>query len=130
MDRQAELPGLSEAQLEVMHVLWERPEATLGEIWSELSRKRQLAKNTVQTLLTRLVEKGWVKYRQEGKSFLYTSAQGRGTARRQILKKVLDAAFQGSTEGLVMTLLEDKGISQDEADRLHRLIDEAERAEK
>jgi predicted transcriptional regulator len=81
-------------------------------------------------LLTRLVEKGWVTYRQEGKSFLYRSVQGRGAARRQILKKVLDAAFQGSTEGLVMTLLEEKGISPEEADRLRRLIDEAERAEK
>src|SRR5690348_7446730 len=105
MPKKTDLPGLSEAQLEVMDVLWERNEATLGEVWGALSERRSLAKNTVQTLLTRLVEKGWVVHRQVGKSFVYRSAEGRSAARRQILKKVLDAAFQGSTEGLMMTLL-------------------------
>lgn len=119
-------PALSDSQIAIMHVLWDREEATLGEIWAEVTADRPLAKNTVQTLLTRLVEKGWVNYRDTGKGFLYRSAQGRRAARKQILNRVLDAAFQGSTEGLVMTLLETRRITPEEAARLRALIDAAE----
>ena len=129
MSERKELPALSEVQLEIMNVLWTLEEATLGDIWAELSARRPVARNTVQTLLTRLVDKGWVLYRQDGKSFVYRSAREKSAARRQILGRVLDAAFQGSTEGLMMTLLEDRSITTEEADRLRSLIDEAERQE-
>lgn len=126
MKPRKELPALSESQLAIMHILWDREEATLGDIWSELSAQKPVAKNTVQTLLTRLVEKGWVAYRETGKGFIYRSAQERGAATKQILGRVLDVAFQGSTEGLVMTLLESRRISPEEAARLRKLIDNAE----
>ncbi|MBX7132493.1 MAG: BlaI/MecI/CopY family transcriptional regulator [Fimbriimonadaceae bacterium] len=129
MNERKDLPALSEVQLEIMNVLWTLEEATLGDIWAELSARRPVARNTVQTLLTRLVDKGWVLYRQDGKSFVYRSAREKGAARRQILGRVLDAAFQGSAEGLMMTLLEDRSITAEEADRLRSLIDEAERQE-
>lgn len=126
MKAKKELPALSEAQLAIMHVLWDQGESTLGEIWARLAAQKPVAKNTVQTLLTRLVEKGWVEYRETGKGFLYRSARERNAATRQILGRVLEAAFQGSTEGLVMTLLESRRISPEEAARLRKLIDEAE----
>lgn len=129
-DRVSELPTLSEAQLEVMNVLWDRGEATLGETWSQLNAKRPLARNTVQTLLSRLVDKGWVTYRSEGTGFIYRASRERQTATSQILQRVLKFAFQGSTEGLMMSLLQDARVSADEARRLKELIDEAERKSK
>lgn len=122
-----DLPALSESQLEVMQVLWSRGESTLGEVWAELSSKRKLAKNTVQTLLTRMVDKGWVTYRQEGNSFVYKSTRERQSARKQIVQRVLDAAFEGSTEGLVMSLLDARPVSPEEAERIKALIDQAEK---
>ncbi|MBS1713579.1 MAG: BlaI/MecI/CopY family transcriptional regulator [Armatimonadetes bacterium] len=127
MDRNDELAPLTDVQLEVMQALWSVDEAGLGDVWSEVSKRRPLAKNTVQTLLSRLVDKGWVDTRQDGKAFLYRAVKGQGAARRQIVRRVLDAAFQGSTEGLVMALLEEKGLSKEEADRLKAVIEEAGR---
>ncbi len=123
------LPSLSESQLRIMHVLWNKGEATLGEIWTELSQERTVAKNTVQTILKRLVDKGWVSYRQIGNSFAYRATREQKSASKQILIKVLEATFLGSTEGLVATLLDGRPLSRQEADRLRVLINEAEQKE-
>ncbi len=123
----SELPPLSEGQLEIMNIVWEQGEVTLGQVWKALSARRNVARNTVQTLLTRLVEKGWLRSRAEGKIFHYSSAYPRESTLRDILQRLVDTAFQGSTEGLVMTLLEDQEISNEEADRIRAMIDRAER---
>ncbi|MFO1022464.1 MAG: BlaI/MecI/CopY family transcriptional regulator, partial [Planctomycetales bacterium] len=83
------------------------------------------ARNTVQTTMTRLVEKGWLKHHAEGNTFLYKATQPREKTRRRTLRQLLDTAFHGSTEGLLLTLLGDQRLSQDEADKIRNLIDQA-----
>lgn len=112
--------------MEIMNAVWDRKEATLGEIWQELAAKREVAKNTVQTLLSRLVEKGWLRYRAEGKVFHYQAAVPREKTQKAALKKFLNSAFGGSAEGLVMALLRDEQLSKEEADRIRALIEQAE----
>ena len=73
-DRQA---ALSEAQLEIMSVVWDREEVSVSEIWEVLGARRPLARNTVQTMVTRLEEKGWIRHRTLGKTFLYSAVVSR-----------------------------------------------------
>jgi BlaI family transcriptional regulator, penicillinase repressor len=124
-----ELPSLSENQLEIMDVIWRRREATLGDIWSELSRNRPVAKNTIQTLLTRLVDKGWLTTRLEGKTYHYSATKPRESTLSNVVKKLVDTAFKGSTEGLMMALLDGRDLTKEEADRIRALIEKAERGE-
>lgn len=124
-----ELPALSENQLEIMDVVWDRGEATLGDIWGELSQDRPVAKNTIQTLLSRLVDKGWLTTRSEGKTFHYSATRLRESTLANVVQKLVDTAFKGSTEGLVMALLDGREISKVEADRIRELIERAERGE-
>lgn len=126
MKRASELPALSESQLEVMHAIWDKGEVTLADVWVELNTRRPLAKNTVQTLLTRMVEKGWLTYRPEGNTFVYRATRERNAAHRQILNRLIDVAFRGSTEGLLLSLLEDQKLTPEQAQRLRELIDAAE----
>ena len=100
------MPSLSEAQMEIMNVVWDQPETTLGEIWRELRGRRDIAKNTIQTLLTRLVDKGWLEYRAEGKVFHYRSAVPRQPTMQHVVSRLVETAFNGSAEGLVMALLD------------------------
>ena len=51
---------LSEAQMEIMTLVWEHGELAVSEVWAILARRRALARNTVQTLLVRMEEKGWI----------------------------------------------------------------------
>lgn len=124
-----ELPALSENQLEIMDVVWDRGEATLGDVWGELSQDRLVAKNTIQTLLSRLVDKGWLTTRSEGKTFHYSATRMRESTLANVVQKLVETAFKGSTEGLVMALLDGREISKVEADRIRELIERAERGE-
>lgn len=120
-----DLAPLSEAQLEVIHVVWEKGECTLGEIWADISGRKNVARNTVQTLLSRMVDKGWLDYRQVGNAFVYRATRERTAAYKQITKKFVEVAFQGSKEGLILSLLDGSTIDENEANRLRKLIDEA-----
>jgi|SRR5579871_1301873 len=126
MDEAEALAALSEAQTEIMNVVWDRGEATLAQVWAALSARREIARNTVQTQLTRLVEKGWLLHRSEGKAFYYRPAVPRQEARSRVVQRLVDAVFEGSAEGLVMTLLDGRKLSKEEADRIRAMIERAE----
>jgi predicted transcriptional regulator len=130
MARRSELPPLSEGQIEIMNVVWEhapRGGATVADVWEALSDRRQVARNTVQTMLTRLEEKGWLTHEAEGAAFRYLPRHPRETAMRGLVRRLVDTAFSGSAEGLVMALLQGRGVSKVEADRIRSMIDQAER---
>jgi predicted transcriptional regulator len=118
------LPPLSDAQLEIMNVFWQRGEATVGELWQVLAERRKVARNTVQTLIVRLKEKGWLRYRIVGNTQHFRPAVPLKKVQRQLVRKLLDLAFDGSTEGLVMTLLETQSLDEEEAKRIRKLLDE------
>ncbi len=119
-------PPLSAAQMEVMEVVWDRGEATVGEIWRALAERREIARNTVQTTVTRLEQKGWLGHRDEAGAFRYRASHPRGAAVGGLVRRLVDTAFAGSVSGLVMALLEDHRLSREEADRLRALIDRSE----
>lgn len=125
MAKDAELPALSPPQWEIMDVVWNAEETTVGEVWTVLKDRRKIARNTVQTTMVRLVEKGWLKHRAEGNTFIYKATQPRDKTRRRTLRQLLETAFHGSTEGLLLTLFGDEKLSPDEAERIRALIDQA-----
>ena len=121
------LPPLSEVQVAIMNVAWDQGEATVSEVWKELSRGRRVARNTVQTLMVRLEEKGWLRHRVEGNTFFYRPTVERSRALRQMVKRLVDTAFAGSVEGLVHALLDGRGVSREEAARIRGLIGKEEK---
>ncbi len=110
-----------------MNVVWERGEVTVGQVWRELTTRRSIARNTVQTTLARLEEKGWLRHRTDGKAFLYSATIPRETTLRRMVARLVDTAFGGSTEGLVMTLLEDRKLSEEEAERIRAMVEASKR---
>jgi predicted transcriptional regulator len=119
------LPALSEAQLEIMKVVWEGGEVTVTDVWSVLGARRQVARNTVLTLMDRLEKKGWLKRRAEGQTHYYSAAAARADTLGGVVHRLVDSAFAGSAEALVLALLEGRGVSDDEARRIRHLIDNA-----
>lgn len=120
---------LSAAQLEIMEVVWDRGEVTVGEIWRTLADRRAIARNTVQTTVVRLEQRGWLTHRVEGGVFRYVAAHPRGAAVKGLVRRLVDTAFEGSVSGLVMALLENHRLTPEEADRLRTLIDRSESSE-
>lgn len=127
MDDPGPLAPLSAAQLEIMHVVWGRGEATVADVWGALSARRKVARNTVLTMLARLEEKGWLTRDAGGHAHRYRAAVGREATLGTMLGRLVEAGFGGSVEGLVLALLDRRGVSRDEADRIRAMIDRAER---
>ena len=121
-----ERPPLSDAQLEIMNLVWEQGETTVADVWRDLSGRRDVARNTVLTLMTRLEEKGWLARRAEGNPHKYRAALPRKATLGGMVKRLVDSAFGGSADGLVMALLDGRGVSSEEAERIRRMIDACE----
>jgi BlaI family transcriptional regulator, penicillinase repressor len=121
--------NLTSIQLQIMNLFWDQGELGVAQVWKLLQLQRPLARNTVQTMLARLADKGWLRTRADGNAFYYRAARPRDSVVRGMLGKLLDTAFAGSAAGLVMTLLENRRISAEEAERIRQLIDRAQREE-
>jgi predicted transcriptional regulator len=94
-----------------MRVLWEKGEATVGEVVSALTDRPKPAYNTVLTLLRILEKKGYVKHRKDGRAFIFMALIGRSDASRSALKTLLNRFFEGSPRLLILNLLEDDQLS-------------------
>jgi BlaI family transcriptional regulator, penicillinase repressor len=127
MDTPQGLPPLSEAQLEIMNVVWDRGEVTVAEVWRALAVDRKVARNTVLTMLTRLEEKGWLERDSVEHAHRYRASVPREATLGTILSRLVQTAFGGSAEGLLVALLQDRGVSKEEAARIRAMIDQAEK---
>jgi predicted transcriptional regulator len=122
--------ALSEAQQEIMEIIWDREEVSVSEVREVLQERRDVARNTVQTMIVRIEQKGWIEHRSIGRTFVYKAIQPRTTTLRQRLDDLMTAAGRGSAEALVTALLEDVSLTTDAADRIRDMIDEAEQRTK
>jgi predicted transcriptional regulator len=123
---QPDLPDLSPSQREIMEIVWERGEVTANEVRRVLSRTRNVARNTVRTLLERMEAKGWLKHRAEGRTFLYTAARPRHDTIGQKVREIVETICGGSPETLVTALLDYRGLRPDELKRIRQLLDDAQ----
>ena len=119
------MKSLSNAEWDVMNVLWDRGEASLGDVRAALrSQGSSWAANTVQTFLARLEKKGALTVRRECQPYLYRAALRREDCQQAALSALRQRVFGGSASGLISSLLEEKELSREELERLRELIDE------
>jgi len=126
MDGPEPLPPLSQAQLEIMNVVWEQGDVTVADVWKALSEQRKVARNTILTMLTRLEEKGWLTRDAQAHAHRYRAAVPREATMGTMIKQLIETAFGGSAEGLMMALLQGRGVSKEEAAKIRLMIDQAE----
>ena len=98
----------------------------VGTIWKVLAKRRPVSRNTVSTMVTRLEERGWLRHRVVGGTYVYSAAHSREKVLSRLVHRLMDAAFDGSAEGLVLTLLEGGRLSADEVERIKDMVEKAE----
>ena len=111
----------SEREVELLKVLWRLGEASVRQVLDELAPNGELAFNTIQTQLRIMEDKGLVRHRAVGRTFIYRPVYSRDEASSRFLNKIFDRAVRD----LVMTLLRSRKFDPAELDDLQRLIDEA-----
>ena len=106
-----------------MRVLWDKGEASVGEVVTALKEKPKPAYNTVLTLLRILERKGYVTHRKDGRAFVFLPTVDRSNARRNALKSLVDRFFEGSSRLLVLNLLEDGQLSAEAIEEMKRRLE-------
>lgn len=123
MDQPVEL---SDLQLAIVRVLWNRKEASAAEVQAALDLDRGLALTTISTLLTRLEKRGIVTHRAEGRLFLYRATVSEADVRRSMLGSLMESVFRGDPTEVVSQLLSAKELSPGDLDRIRSLVEEAQ----
>lgn len=115
---------LADAELEVLKALWEKQPATVRELLERLAQRgRTWAYTTVQTFLTRLEQKGFVRSDRSGAAFSYSSAVTRDQVIRSRLKSMVSQLFDGAAGELVLQLVRQERLSPSEVAELQNLIE-------
>lgn len=98
---------LTDGELRLMRVLWDKGEASVGDVVQALKERPRPAYNTVLTLLRILERKGYVRHRKDGRAFVFVPIVDKSNATRRALKTLVNRFFEGSPRLLVLNLLED-----------------------
>ena len=118
-----DMPTPTPREMEILKVLWEQGPSSVRTVYRLLSVDKDLAYNTVQTLLRIMEEKGLVAHHVEGRTFVYTPC----FSRDESAVRFLDRVFDGAAAELMQSLLRRERIRPEELERLHGLIAEARR---
>ena len=121
--------GLTELQLEIMAVLWERGEATAIEVREALRPRRELAQTTVSTLLSRLERRSVVTHRTEGRQYVYRAQVEEARVRRSMVSEFSDMAdrlFAGDLTEMVTQLLDESDVDAADLARVREMIERRE----
>ena len=117
--------NLTPLELEIMQVLWDAGPSTVSDVQPKL--KAELAYTTVQTMLNVLLRKGKVKRVQEGRAFRYRALVSRERAFGGALSDMVKRMFGGSSEALLMAMVDTRQISAEELERVAKKLAATER---
>ena len=118
-----QLQAMSPAETEILRLVWQLEQATVQQVCEQLPPKRNIAYKTVQTLLRRLEEKGYLRHRIKGKAYVFSPAIKRQDVVKRTVLDFLDRLFAGDPRPLMQFLAEDGRIDADDIERLRELIE-------
>lgn len=116
-------PALTDAEAQVMAVLWRLQTASVGDVVNAISETRAVTYSTVQTILRILETKGYVTHKKVARAFVYSAVVDERQARRRALRHLVSRLFDGSPSLLVLNVLEDEEIEPAEREQLRKLIE-------
>ena len=118
-------PGLTDAELRVIRVLWTRQRATVSDVIEHMGPGPTPAYNTVLTILGILQRKGWVTREKAGRAHAYLPVVSRMEARRTALTQLLSRFFDNSPRELVLDLLGHERVDSEELREVRELLAQA-----
>jgi BlaI family penicillinase repressor len=118
------IPQISEAEWEVMRVLWADAPQTANDVCAALAESTTWNPRTIKTLLNRLVNKGALNYTQHGRMYLYRPAVSESACIRAASRTFLKRVFGGSLTPMLAHFLEEEKLSASEIAELRSMLDE------
>ena len=116
---------LTNQELEIMKVVWDRESATVRDVYETLLKKRKIAYTTVMTMMKVLEQKGHLKKSSRQKAHVYTPTKPRKQMIRTMVRDFVDRVFNGSAEPLLVHLVEDERLSEEKLAEIAKMLKDA-----
>jgi len=123
----ATLPRPTDAELEILTVLWSRGATTVREVHEVIAKRKPTQYTTVLKLLQIMAEKGLVRRDEKNRAHIYEATKPREWTQRQLAGDLLQRAFNGSAQSLMVGALSSRKASKEELAELRKLLDEYEK---
>ena len=124
------IPKPTEAELEILQVIWEHGPSTVRFVNDQLSQKRTVGYTTTLKIMQIMADKGLLGRDTSGKTHIYNSKVSRKKTQQQLIDKLMATAFGGSAMQLVMQALGNKQSSAEEINEIRAFLDELEGGKK
>lgn len=115
--------------MEVLHLVWDLERATVADVRERILPYRKVAYTTIMTVMKNLADKGYLRYEQEGNTYVYSPARPPEEVRHSLLSSLVEKVFRGSPAALVQTLVRQESLSEAEREELLRIIETLEEEE-
>jgi len=120
-------PRPTDAELEILRVLWARGPSTVREVHAALNKTRPAGYTTVLKFMQIMTDKGLLRRNEDQRAHVYEASLPQAETQRILVGELLDKAFGGSAANLVMQALASKPASAEELSRIRELLDEYDR---
>jgi len=126
----ADPPRPTDAELEILTVLWSTGPATVREIHSVISRRRTAQYSTILKFMQIMAEKGLVRRDEKDRAHIYKAARPREWTQRQLAGDLLERGFAGSAKALLVGALSARKATKEELAELRKLLNEYRKGDK
>ncbi|MBZ9691743.1 BlaI/MecI/CopY family transcriptional regulator [Clostridium sp. M14] len=120
----SDIPKISESEWEVMKTLWKTNPLTSEEIIDTLSLKMSWSKQTIKTFITRLIKKGVIGFKKDGRIYNYYPLISEGDCMKFENKSFIKKVYDGALNILFSSFLEEENLSIDEIEELEKILKE------
>lgn len=120
-------PRPTDAELEILTVLWSRGPSTVRDVHETIARRKATQYTTVLKQMQVMADKGLVRRNEDQRSHIYEAARSREWTQRQLAADLLQRAFDGSAKGLLIGALSAQKATKEELAELRKLLDDYER---
>ncbi len=125
----AEPPRPTDAELEILTVLWSIGPATVREVHNVITRRRPAQYSTILKFMQIMAEKGLVRRNEKERAHVYQAARPREWTQRQLAGDLMERAFSGSAKALLIGALSARKANKEELAELRKLLDEYPKGE-
>jgi BlaI family penicillinase repressor len=112
---------LTEQELEIMKIVWERESVTVRDVYEALLERRKVAYTTVMTMMKILEQKQYLKKNQDDRAYVYRPAQPKRQVIGDMVRDFVNRVFNGSAEPLLVHLVEEHNLSREDLEEIARL---------
>jgi len=117
---------LTDLQLAILRVVWDKGEATVQDIWEALHPDRGLAQTTIATMLSRLERRGVVTRRAQSRQYHYRAAVTEPEVQHSMVGELTERLFDGDVTALVQHLLSGEDVSPGDIAKIRDMIERVE----